>query len=60
MSQAGICGKDILEAGTVKVMAQRVQKGSPSRNSKKASVAGVEMEYGRWWGQEMACRKIHW
>ena len=41
MSQAGICGKDILEEGTVKVMAQRVQKGSPSRNSKKASVAGV-------------------
>ena len=60
MSQAGICGKDSLEEGTVKVMAQRVQKGSPSRNSKKASVAGVEMEYGRWWGQEMACRKIHW
>lgn len=60
MSQAGICGKDILEEGTVKVMAQRVQKGSPLRNSKKASVAGVEMEYGRWWDQEMACRKIHW
>ena len=40
MSQAGICGKDVLEEGMVKVMARRVQKGSPSRNSKKANVAG--------------------
>ena len=52
MSQAGICGKDVLEEGMVKVMARRVQKGSSSRNSKKANVAGVEVEYGRWWGQD--------
>lgn len=52
MSQAGICGKDILEEGTVKVMAWRVQKGSLSGNSKKANVAGVEVECGRWWGQD--------
>ena len=48
MSQAGICGKDILEEGTVKVMAQRVQKGSPSRNSKKANE--TELEWARGWG----------
>lgn len=52
MSRAGICGKDVLEEGMVKVMAQRVQKGSPSRSSKKVSGAGVEVEYGRWWGQD--------
>lgn len=52
MSQAGICGKDMLEEGTVKVMTWRVQEGSLSGNSKKANVTGVEVEYARWWGQD--------